>query len=113
MATETPANITRAAEGFDEIEVVHAGKRCAVAWAPWMGDWFVSSSPRNGNSNAEGQWDHWIDLAIGVLKDPLTALVRPEAHEAVRRLITNDFYTETNRDLTDDELNARFGEDAA
>ncbi|GAA2681823.1 hypothetical protein [Actinoplanes palleronii] len=113
MSGEVPANIRRAAELFDEIQAVRAGKRCALDWAPWMGDWFVSSSPRNGNSNAEGQWDQWVDLAIGILKDPLTAIVRPEAHVATQHLATYDFYSEANRQLTDEELAARFGRPAA
>ena len=44
--------LDRRAQNFEEVEAAHAGKRCALDWAPWMGDWFVSSSPRNGNSNA-------------------------------------------------------------
>lgn len=113
MTTETPHNIQRAADNFDPIGAVPAGKRCALDWAPWMGDWFVSSSPRNGNSNAEGQWDHWVDLAIGILKDPLTELVRPEAHAAAKDLPTHGFYSGANRSLTDEELNTRFGKPLA
>ena len=107
--SNTPDNIARAAENFEEIQAVPAGKRLALDWAPWMGDWFVSSSPRNGNSNAEGPWDQWVDLAIGILKDPITALVRPDAHEAAHSLTTNNFYSEANRYLTDEELAGRFG----
>ncbi len=107
--SETPKNIERAAADFEEIYAVSAGKRCALTWAPWMGDWFVSHSPRNGNSNAEGQWDHWVDLALKILQDPLTEIVRPEAHAAAEGLETHDFYSGANRQLTDEELNARFG----
>lgn len=107
----TPMNIQRAAERYEEIEAVPAGKRVALDWAPWMGDWFVSSSPRNGNSNAEGPWGHWVDLAIGILKDPMTALVLPEAHTAAAGLSTHNFYSEASRYLTDEELNQRFGQD--
>src|SRR4051795_2002407 len=103
------ADIQHAADNFIEIGAVNGGKRCAVVWAPWMGDWFTSHSPRNDNSNAEGTWDHWVDLAIGILKDPLTGIVRPEAHAAAAGLATFDFYSESNRTLTDDELAARFG----
>lgn len=93
---------------FESIPAVGAAKRCGVQWTPWMGDWFTSWSPRNGNNNAEGTWDHWVDLALKVLKDPLTALVRPEAHAAVADLPVMDFYDESQRGLTDAELAARF-----
>ena len=93
---------------FDGQQVHESGKRCGLEWAPWMGDWFHSYSPRNSNSHAEGPWDHWVDLAIHILQDPLTELVRPEAKAAVAELKTFDFYSEGNRDLTDDELTLRF-----
>lgn len=101
--------LDRRAQNFEEVEAAHAGKRCALDWAPWMGDWFVSSSPRNGNSNAEGPWDHWVDLAVRILRDPLTAKVRPEAHAAVQHVQPADFYDEANVYLTDEDLAARFG----
>lgn len=100
--------ITRAAENFEEIPAIQAGKRCGIAWDPWMGDWFASWSPRNGNSNAEGPWDHWVDLAIYILRDPLTALTRPDAHELAQRLDLGGFYDETGRALTEPELRERF-----
>ena len=104
------ARLDKAAEEFDEIQAADGGKRCAVNWAPWMGDWFVSSSPRNGNSNAEGPWDHWVDLAVRILRDPLTAKVRPEAHAAIQGVEPVDFYSETKVDLTDADLAERFGD---
>lgn len=104
----TPEQIKQAAQNFEEIAAVQSGKRCGVQWTPWMGDWFTSWSPRNGNNNAEGPWDHWVDLAVRILRDPLTAKVRPEAHKAAQLLEPADFYSETNRDLTDDELQDRF-----
>lgn len=84
------------------------GKRLSMDWAEHMGDWFVSFSPRNSNSNAEGPWDHWVDLALSILQHPATAIVRPEAHAAVQRVETKGFYDETARDLTDDELDELF-----
>lgn len=94
---------------YQEIPALSSAKRCGVQWAPWMGDWFTSWSPRNSNSNAEGTWDHWVDLAIGILQDSMTELVRPEAHAiAVAQLKRFDFYDESNRELTEAELNARF-----
>lgn len=104
----TPEQIEQAASRFEEIPTVKAGKRCGVQWTPWMGDWFTSWSPRNGNNNAEGQWDHWIDLAIGILQDPMTAIVRPDVHEAAKQFGAHGFYDEAGRELSDDELRDRF-----
>lgn len=103
-----PEQIKKATENFEEIPLIHAGKRCGVQWTPWMDDWFTSWSPRNSNSNAEGPWDQWVDLAIEILKDPLTAIVRPEAHALVQQLQACGFYTEANRNLTEAELIERF-----
>ena len=86
-----------------------AAKRIAVRWAPWMGDWFVSHSPRNGNSNAEGPWDHWVNLAIAILQHPATAITRPDAHTAAQGLEVRDYYDEVDRGLTDAELARLFG----
>lgn len=101
--------ITRAADNYEEIPAINAAKRCGVQWTPWMGDWFTSWSPRNSNSNAEGTWDHWVDLAIKILQDPLTAIVRPVAHETARSLAAIGFYSESGRELTEGELRGRFG----
>ncbi len=93
--------------GYEEMPVASSGKRCGVQWTPWMGDFFTSWSPRNSNNNAEGPWDHWVDLALHILRDPLTAIVRPEAYAAVGDVSPVGFYTETGRDLTDEELMTR------
>jgi hypothetical protein len=95
-------------DDYEEIPAIQAGKRCGVQWTPWMGDWFTSWSPHNDNNNAEGQWDQWVDLALKVLQDPLTAIVRPAAHAAVKDVPTCDFYTGANVDLTAEQLTARF-----
>lgn len=111
VTDETPeAEKWRNSLGYEEQEVFDAGKRCGVQWTPWMGDWFSSWSPRNGNSNAEGPWDHFVDLAIGILRDPMTRIVRPGAHAVVleANLEPVGFYSESNRRLTDEELMARF-----
>lgn len=94
---------------FDEkyIKGIVTAKRCAIVWTPWMGDWFVSHSPRNGNSNAEGTWDHWVSLALSILQHPMTEIVRPEAHSAVEGVKNIKFYDESARDLTDEDI-ARF-----
>lgn len=73
-----------------------------------MGDWFTSHSPRNDNSNAEGQWDHWVDLALEILRDSLTAKVRPAAHAAVAGVEPLGLYTETGADLSYEDLAERF-----
>lgn len=93
---------------FQEVPVVSAGKRCGVQWTPWMGDWFTSWSPRNSNSNAEGPWDHWVDLALKILRDPMTAKVRPEAHAAVQGVEPVGFYDESAVTLSDEDLAERF-----
>jgi len=89
---------------------IEGGKRLGVRRSD-LGDWFVSHSPRNWNSFAEGPWDHWVNLAIRILQDDLTKVVRPEAHKAAKELDVFDFYSETNRDLTDAELEQRFGKE--
>jgi uncharacterized protein (DUF1501 family) len=102
------AALDKAADHFERIEVIDAGKRCGVQWSPWMGDWFASWSPRNDNSHAEGPWDHWVDLALLILRDPMTAKVRPVAHAAVQGLEPVGFYSESQRRLTAEELAERF-----
>jgi hypothetical protein len=104
----TPEQIVNAASHFEEIPAIQAGKRCGVQWTPWMGDWFTSWSPRNGSSNAEGPWAHWVDLAIRILRDPMTKAVRPDAHQAAQGLEPGDFYDGADRYLSDDELAERF-----
>lgn len=103
------ATLDEAAGNFEHIDVIDAGKRCGLQWTPWMGDWFSSWSPRNGNSHAEGPWDHWVDLALHILRDPMTAKVRPDAHAAVQAVEPVGFYSESQRHLTAEELAERFG----
>lgn len=93
------------------IQGIKSAKRLDVVWTPWMGDWFVSHSPRNGNSNAEGPWDQWVNLAISILQHPATELTRPEAHDAVKGLALKNYYDDADRYLTDDELSKLFGSD--
>lgn len=97
-----------ARDEYEEVRALSGGKRCGVQWTPWMGDWFTSWSPRNSNNHAEGPWDHWVDLAIEILRDPMTRIVRPEAHDAVSGVAPKGFYDETARDLSDAELEERF-----
>lgn len=104
----TPEDIEKAASSYTEVATIQGAKRCGVQWTPWMGDWFTSWPPRNANSNAEGTWDHWCDLAVKILRDPMTAIVRPEAHALAQQLTPRDYYDESRRVLTDEELSARF-----
>jgi len=85
---------------------VTGGKRLGVQHHD--GDWFTSYSPRASNAYAEGQWDQWVDLAIKILRDPLTAITRPEAHELAQQLEPKNFYDECGRELAEAEIEARF-----
>ena len=90
------------------IDGIAAAKRATIVWTPWMGDWFVSHSPRNGNSNAEGTWDHWVNLALSILQHPATEIVRPDIHAGVRGLEVHELYSESERNLTADEIERLF-----
>ncbi|MDN4616445.1 hypothetical protein P5G50_18510 [Leifsonia sp. F6_8S_P_1B] len=93
---------------------IAASKRLTLVHAPWMGDWFVSHSPRNGNSNAEGQWGQWVEFALSILQHPATEVCRSDVAAAVHGLPVNDFYTETTHEFTDDEIQQYFvGEEAS
>lgn len=93
---------------YEEIPVAQSAKRCGVQHTPWMGDWFTSWSPRNDNNNAEGTWDHWVDLALHILSDPLTKIVRPDRYVTPEESGVMGFYDESLRTLTAEELAARF-----
>ena len=73
---------------------IRGAKRCSILRPGWMGDWFTSYSPRNSNSNAEGPWAHWVQLALGILQHPATAEQRPDIAEAVKGLENTDYYSE-------------------
>ena len=91
---------------YDEQYVpgVTSTKRVTIVHTPWMGDWFVSHSPRNDNSNAEGPWAHWVDLALSILQHEFTGLVRPELREAVKGYEVRNYYSESDRTLTEEEI---------
>lgn len=59
---------------------IGAGKRLAIEESEWLNDWFMSASPRNGNSNAEGQWCQWVHLARLILASDRTAEQMPSFH---------------------------------
>ena len=49
-----------------------------------------------------------MDLAVRILRDPMTARVRPEAHELAQQLEARDFYDDADRYLSEAELLERF-----
>lgn len=115
MSEATAAAWLKARGEFEEVPVLDAAKRCGVQWDPWMGDWFTSWSPRNGNSNAEGTWEHWIVLALQILQDPMTAIVWPDLAAIVAEHMppAPERYDETERRLTAEELRSRFDQGGA
>ena len=94
---------------YEEVSLHSGGKRCGVQWAPWMGDWFTSWSPRNSNNHSEGPWAHWVDLALKILQDPMTELIRPEARAAVAGLEPRNYYDEWDAEVGETALRERFG----
>jgi hypothetical protein len=63
---------------------IHAAKRLGVEDGA-IGDgrhgWWVSHSPRNGNSCAEGQWCQWVHLARLILAHDRTREFMPDHHQ--------------------------------
>lgn len=106
ITTEAEAKAYIKALDFGKPSAIYAAKRLGVTWAPWMGDWFVSFSPRNGNTNAEGPWDHWVDMALGILAHPFTQIVRPDAYRTEPAPL--DLYDDNPRPLTALELAQHF-----
>lgn len=106
--TTAEARVRNLGDTYEGIPVLSVGKRCGLQWAPWMGNWFVSWSPRNENSNAEGYWDHWATLALAILQDPMTAKVYPAAHAAVAGMQLMDLYDGPNVHLSCEDLAERF-----
>lgn len=114
--TETPEEATAptttknriAALDGETVVVYETGKRCGLAWAPDNGNWFTSYCPRNDNTHAAGEWDHWVILALEILQDPMTAKVYPAAHAAVAGVESLDVYDGANVHLTHEDLAERF-----
>lgn len=75
---------------------VQAGKRLGVEESEWIDDFYVSHSPRNSNSNAEGPWCQWVHLARLILAHPLTAEHIPSL--AVEYPDAPDLYSEAHPD---------------
>lgn len=92
-----------ASKSFEAIPVLKGGKRLGIRWTPWMGDWFVSWSPRNDNEHAEGQWFQWAHLAAAILSHPMTRAVAPDLYRddlPVRR----DLYTDADKEMAEQEI---------
>lgn len=49
-----------------------------------------------------------VELAMSILSDPLTQIVRPQVYQPHLADLRKGFYDETSRDLTEEELNTRF-----
>lgn len=97
-------------DGDHYVPGIASAKRLGIQRSGWIiGDWFVSHSPRNGNSNAEGAWAHWVQLALSILQHPATAEQRPDVHAAVAGLENTDFYDEGPR-FDEGDIARLFGE---
>jgi hypothetical protein len=58
-------------------DYIASGRRLAVKKSEHMDDWYVSYSPRNDNSNAEGDWAEWVDLAERILAEDKVRQMMP------------------------------------
>lgn len=88
---------------MEEVGFVHGGKRLGVTWVPWMDDWFLSHSPRNSNSNAEGPWGQWVHMAAQILAHPLTRIVAPDLYRPDLPY-RHDLYDSFPREATPEEI---------
>lgn len=53
----------------DPRKYVAGGRRCALRRSEWIAEWWVGTSPRNGDhSSVEGDWEDWVNMAQGILK---------------------------------------------
>jgi hypothetical protein len=93
-------------DDYGEIEIFEAGKRCGIRRAEWMGDWFMSWSPRNDNEYAEGQWAHWVNLAKFILSHPATEIVDRGAFSPNLKA-DPEMYTE-GKQLTQEQIQTFF-----
>lgn len=87
---------------FEEQQIFAAAKRLGIRRCPWMGDWFVSWSPRNDNCNAEGTWLHWANLAAYILSHPATKEVAPHLYRS--DLTADDQLYSGGNELTDEQI---------
>lgn len=80
VATPAPGQVEAAVRPDDELLLEHlpdalrGEKRCGIQRSDWLTGWFVPWSPRNDNQNAEGPWNHWVELARKILEADRKAL---------------------------------------
>jgi hypothetical protein len=112
--------ITRATRvsQFEEVPTIEASATIGLRWAAWAGDTFAAWNPSQGNDSwyrpAQGAWEHWIEFALAILQDDLTRVIRPQIAEVVQRageaFERTRPYKDVSRQLTIEELWARFGD---
>lgn len=60
---------------------IDGGRRCAVRKSEWMDDWWVGTSPRNGDgASVEGPWEDWVTLARAILELDATPTEEPRSY---------------------------------
>jgi hypothetical protein len=91
---------------YKYIATLASTKRLSVVNAPWMGDWFVSHSPRNGNENAEGPWSHWVQVALSILQHEFTDTVNPELRAAALAFENTNLYSEHPNQMSREHIKA-------
>ena len=53
----------------DPRDYIRGAKRCALKKSDCFDDWYVGTSPRNGDyATVEGSWADWVELAQNILK---------------------------------------------
>jgi hypothetical protein len=52
----------------DPRRYINGGRRCALTASGWLDNWWMGTSPRNGdNAGVEGPWEDWVRLARNIL----------------------------------------------
>ena len=91
----------------DNQYIFNAAKRCGIQRChDFENDWFSSWSPRNGNTNAEGIWAHWVNLAKFILSHPATEIVDPESYRPELKP-DSSMYT-GGTELSEEQINQLF-----
>lgn len=63
------------------VPFMQSSRRLGLSWFPILGDWFTAWRPNHGPGTAEGPWGDWVDLAVLILRHPLTAQSHPELYQ--------------------------------